>query len=174
MQYKWRTSIKPAYKWRCVLRASFFGGIGVIILVAAGSFMPVAQLSIWGLPLLLIAGALITWSMLPYRRMTRLENAPDELWVNSTGDLVYAKQSTPIFTIPRSTIDKVFYIDKPKNYGICIGIKSPTPEKVRVHNPGFNFQAFRKSSIHTYGCDIFLPWFSERTFQELQEYLQEV
>lgn len=173
MQYKWRSSIKPTYKWRCVLRAALVGGVGIILLVAGGAFTPVHQLSLWGLPLLLLSGGLITWSMLPYRRMVQLENAPDELWINSRGDLVYAKKSTPIFTVPQQTIEKIFYIEKPSIYGICLHLKPSLSEKVRIHYTSFDFRSFRKNSVHLYGCDIFFPLFSDRTFRELDSYLGE-
>ena len=167
MQQKWRTSITSAYKRRCVLRASFVGGFGVACLVAGGSFMPLEWLSIWGLPLLVGAGGLITWSMLPYRRTTRLENKPDELWLNASGSLTYAKGGSPTLTVPEIAVEKMFYIAKPNIYGICIAIKPHPPEKVRVHDVDFNYSQFQQDNIRKYGCEIFLSFFSERTFNDI-------
>lgn len=171
MQEKWRTSITAAYKRRCVLRAAFIGGIGVAALVAGGSFMPVDELSIFGFPLLLVAGGLMTWSMLPYRKMTRLEDKPDELWISPKGAIVYAKGGNPTLTIPEIAISKIFYIDKPDIYGICISIKPQPLEKVRIHDGSLDYAHFQYSNIRTYGCDIFLPFFSARTCEAIKEYI---
>lgn len=173
MQDKWRTTIRPGYKLRLVLKASFGGGTGIACLVGVGAFMPLELLKVWGFPVLVAASTLIAWSMLPYRRMTRLENNPDELWTNSNGDLVYAVQKSPIMTIPLGAIDKCFYIDKPQDYGIAIAIKPHPSQKIRVHNSGLDFRAYQQATVLRYGCDIFLPFFSERSFKNISEFLAE-
>lgn len=169
---KWRTMIRPGYKRKQVFKASIGGGIGAAILLAAGAVMPLNQLEVWGLSLFVGAGALIVWSMLPYRRMVQMENIPDELWINTKGDLVYAKNSQPILSIPQHAIDKCFYIDNSDVYGIAVTIKMPPMKKISVHDSGFNFKAFQHACVYQYGCDLFFPFFSKRSFQSLQEYRQ--
>lgn len=143
-------------------------------LVAAGSLMPVSELNIWGLPLFLAAGALIAWSMQPYRQLCLLENQPDELWLDEKKALVYAKKSIPILSIPLPSIEKFFFLQKPHIYGICISTYAHPPEKIRIHLHSVDFARMRQSALRNYGCDIFLPFFSQRTFQELQDACEEL
>lgn len=163
--------VAPSYKRRVVLKASFGGGIGVSALVAAGAFMPQAELNFWGLPLLIVAGALITWCMLPYRRMTELENSPDELWINAKNELVYAKKNHPLFSVPLSAIEKIFYTDRGNEYGICLKTAPHPAQKIRIHHINLDFNALRQTAIRKHGCDIFLPFFSKRTYDDLKEHL---
>jgi hypothetical protein len=124
MEHKWRTSIIPSYKRRCVLKASFAGGLGVAVLVGAGSFMPVSLLEWWGLPIFGAAGALIVWSMLPYRQLTQLENKPDELWLNADESLTYAKKGIPTLTFMASAFP---CIHRRKKKSVCMIQTCSTP-----------------------------------------------
>lgn len=172
MQFKWRTSINPAFRKRSLFKASTVSGLAIFLLAIAGSMMPLQLLSEWGFLMLLICGTLITWSMLPYRKLERLESNPDYLWTNSKGDLVYGKQDLPILTIPLQSIDTSFFIDKKNIYGIGIVLHSHPQEKIRIHQVSFNFKTLQTSSLRKYGCDIFLPYFSERSFNELLIYTE--
>jgi hypothetical protein len=171
MQHKWRTVVLPAYKRRLILKASIGGGFGVSFLVATGTFMPLSDLQIWGLPIFAASTLLIAWSLRPYQKIVQMENTPDELWTDARGNLVYAKRKIPLLTIPLAAIKNYFYIDKPKEYGIAITIKAQPKEKIRVHNNALDFRAFQQVCIQQQGCDLFLPFFSKRVFDELQEYL---
>ena len=174
MTNKWRTAITSTFKRQCVLRASLGGGLGVMILVGAGSFLPLQFLESWGLPLFFASLGLITWSMLPYKQLVQLENKPDELWLNTKGDIVYAKKGIPTFTVPQNSLEKMFFIQKTNEYGICLSIKQHPREKVRIHNPNFDYATINHKNLRKYGCDIFLPFFSERTFKDLQDTLNEL
>lgn len=173
IEAKWRTCIKPEYKKHCVLKASIVGGLGVCGLVAAGSFGSLPFLSTWGLPIFLLCGGLIAWSMQPYRRMVKSENQPDELWINAKDELIYVKEQKPVFTVPLTAINTLFYFDKPSGYGICLSLKLKHPTKIRVHDLSYPFARMQKNTIRQQGCDIFFPFFSERALKELKEYLPE-
>ena len=55
-------------------------------------------------------------------------------------------------------------------YGMAIWLKRPIGDRVKVLEPHFNFAVFTAHSAeHFQGCDLFLPYFSERTIGEFQQ-----
>lgn len=146
---KLRTSIKTPLMRRVVLRGSFLALLGAAILLYAGVVMPVDSLSIWGLPLLLVSGSLITLGLLPYRKLTRLEKKPDELII-SENQIQYIVRGKSSLTIPQQNIARTAYVEHGNMYGICVWLKHPTPNKNSRY-------------------DLFFPYFSEKAALTLQE-----
>lgn len=158
---KLRSSIKTSLMRHTLMKGTLLAIVGAGILVYAGIVMPKDTLSLWGLPLLLISGGLITWGMLPYRKLTRLEKKPDEL-VLTNSHLHYLPGGKPALTIPQQSIERIAYLDRGTIYGIAIELKHPSPEKVIVQN-NFNAEQFEKRSRERYDCDLFFPFFSENS-----------
>jgi hypothetical protein len=144
-----RSSIRPSLKHSLLQRGTFLGFIGGLLFLLAGIFLPLPQLSIWGLPVLGAAFALITAGLLPYRRLSHLEMHPHEISLTEQR-LRFSRSGKPSFTLPLSCIKRIDYRDAPRHYGIAIWLKNPLPAKE--------------------GCDIFLPYFSKRSFDEMKEF----
>lgn len=118
-----RSSIKPALMRHILMRGSCISGIGVIILLLSGAYLSPDHLKIWGLPIFIAGIALITWGMLPYRRLRHLELHPYRITVDAEGSLQFSKDSKPIFTTPIEAIAQINYIEKKHLYGIEITLK---------------------------------------------------
>jgi hypothetical protein len=120
---KLRSSIKAELMQKSLFRGSMIGGVGVIILFLSGAFLPVHALSVWGIPLFFLSMGLITFGMLPYRKLTRLEKVPDEILLSSKDILIYRRRGKIIFTTPLSSIKSCTYKDDESIYGIEISMK---------------------------------------------------
>lgn len=168
-----RASISSA-----LLRATLFRGfavalIGICILLVAGSYLPVESLHKWGWGLFLIALGLITWGMLPYRRLSRLQVKPDELVLLDQNHMTYVQRGKKILTIPVSSIAQMRYISHPSAYGIAIWLK-PSPSKPVIAHQAFKeVEQMRKQGQRINKADVFLPYFNQRAYDELMDWLFE-
>lgn len=158
-----RSSIHSSMMKSMVWRSTVLAGAGALILVGAGAFMPFRLLSEWGLPIFLGGIILITCGMRPYRRLKQLEMNPytlviEEKWVH------LSVKGNSLFSIPLEDIEKVQYVEKGRRYGIGLDFKRPLPQKIIVHaNKPLNGNFKQK------GSDLFLPYFSKRSCETLQE-----
>lgn len=127
--------------------------IGIAIFLYAGVVMPITLLKSWGLPLFLIGIGLITWGLLPYRRLTRLEKKPDQITLIGMEFLEFYSRGQKKMSVPLQDILKTDYVSSPSNYGIAIWLK---------HNP-----------IPNPAPDFFFRYFSERGYRELHDWLSD-
>lgn len=162
-----RSTIQPALMRSSLMRGTCLAALGASTLLAAGGFLPSDQMTVWGLPLFLTSLTLITWGLLPYRRLRRLEMQPYQLTVDDEW-LHFTAGGRRRLSIPWASIAKLDYCGKKRNYGIGIVLKKPLPEKIIVHgtNTGFSKTPWLTSA----GCDIFMPYFSARSYQTLVDY----
>jgi hypothetical protein len=167
---KLRNSIKPALIHFTLIRGTVLGAIGICLILYTGIFLPPIALQYWGSLILLVGGGLITWGLLPYRRLRRLEVKPYEIVAVENKALHYLSNGKSLFSIPTQSIHRITYFEKNKDYGIAIHLKYPLPEKIRVQDVRFNFDAFQKKSLKKYDCDLFLPYFSERSWRALKDF----
>lgn len=165
---KLRSSIKPSLKKSVILRGSLLSALGVALWLFSGIFFSITTLSTWGWPIFLIGGILITIGLLPYRKLSRLENNPHEIVITDLDEL-YFSMGTPIFKIHLEKIEEMAFLDDEKRYGIGIWIKKPIDKNVIVLHPTLDFNAYLADCQKRYFCDIFFPYFSKRSFQELEE-----
>jgi len=164
-----RTAIKPELKSAALKRGGWIAAAGAVMIVLGGTMLPLAYLKIWGLPLFLAGLVLIAIGWLPYRQLQRLELKPHSL--DYDGEyFLFVKDGKPLFKIPESSIAKLEYVEKEHLYGLAIWLKKPVEEKVRVLQARFNFEAFVSDSASRFqGCDLFLPYFTERSVKCLLE-----
>lgn len=102
---KIRSSVCSQLMKSTLLKGTFLAGIGILIIVLAGIFLPLQDMTIFGLPLYALGCGLIAFGLIPYRRLTALEKSPNELWyqeipdtpANKNEEVIYAsaKGSTP-------------------------------------------------------------------------------
>jgi hypothetical protein len=114
---------------------------------------------------------MITLGLLPYKRLKRLEEKPNTITIEGEEWLHFSAKGKSLFSIPIPSIDHISYTNKTNHYGIAVFLKDPLPKKLRVQDTHFDLAAFYKQSHNQYQCDLFLPYFSQRSFNALQEYL---
>ncbi len=138
-----RSSIKPE-----LLRSKLYYGtslafIGMLLWLYAGIFMPVEALKIWGLPLAIIGITLITIGLLPYRKLKRLVDQPNQVII-TTSSLTYLERQKVRKEILISDIKAISFFDEGSHYGIILKLDKE---------------------------DLLLPFFNARVERELNEWL---
>ena len=165
-----RSIVKPSLnKMPRFLRGSYSGALGVALWLYGGIFLSTSSLTFWGWPIFLIGLILIAWGLLPYRKLTRLENNPNEIILTDLEELYFSMQGTSTFKIALENIEEMAYLDDNSHYGIGLWIKSPKTKHIIVLHPTLDFQAYLKDCQKRYFCDVFFPNFSKRSFKELEE-----
>lgn len=167
---KIRNSIHPAVMRNAVMKGTLLGIIGIGFWIC-GLFLPVSILKYWGMPLFLFGGGLITWGLLPYRRLRALENSPNELVALENKYIQYKSKGRDILKIPVESIHEMKFVEQGTEYGIGILLKDPIPEKILIHDASFNIDKFQENSLVYYKSDLYFPYFSKRSFQELQNFI---
>lgn len=161
-----RSTIKPSLLRRVLLRGSILAILGACILLYANIFISVDELSTWGLLIVCIALTLIAIGLIPYRKLTRLERHPYEMI--AAEQIVTLKKDNPLFSFPINSIEKIAYIEQDNSYGIGIWLKNP--EKILLHIPKFEMNRFKLKTQQHDSCDLFLPYFSERSCKSLEDF----
>jgi hypothetical protein len=151
-----------------LLRGSAIAGIGALILLIAGATVPPQDLSIWGWPIIIVSFGLIAIGLIPYRRLSRLEDKPSKLVLTDDNEIIYIVNDRKRVTIPYDSIEKMEYLKNSNIYGIGLWLKKNNNLKPVVHDPLFNAIGHQKIAQKRFGCDLFLPFFSERALAELQ------
>lgn len=163
-----RSTIYPQIMRKTLFRGVFVGLLGILIIIYAGIAIPEKTLSVWGFPLFMLGIGLLTFGLIPYRRLTRLESKPDELIVTDSNDLEFYSKATILMHIPIESIERVEYLKKNQLYGVGVWLKRNQSSKKVVFHPNFDIAAFQKRADR-FGADLFFPYFSERSVKELQE-----
>lgn len=173
---KLRSSIKPALLRTSVIKGTICAVIGMGLLLFATLFLSVAEMSRWGFLLFTGACGLLVYGLLPYRKLTRLESKPHLLSIDANHAITFESHAIKEFQIPRGAIDHCDYFDNQKSYGIQIWLSPERViwEKIIVFNRNLDMQEFQLQSKKNYGCDLFLPYFTERSYKELKSCLYDV
>lgn len=149
------------------MRGTLIAGVGGGLFLGGGLYLTPETLSVWGLPLFVVAMGLMAFGLIPYRRLCRLEVNPYEAVPSDEGITFYA-QKKKRFTIPRASIERMAFCEKGRAYGIGVWLKQPLPEKVVVHEKGPVLHSYRKWARKRFGCDLFLPYFTKRGLAQLE------
>lgn len=165
-----RSSITSALKQLILLRGTAFAALGGAIILYCGAFLSVKTLSMWGLAALLLGLILIALGLIPYRKLSRLEVNPYEIVVDDNFCLFFLSKKKPLFALAMKDIEKMEYVDGKKRYGIALCMKKSHQTIHPLHS--FDVEAFQRSSKKMMSCDLFLPYFSKRSYAELQELQQ--
>lgn len=167
-----RSVIKPELFRLTLKRGGWIAAAGAFILVLGGTFLPLAYLKVWGVPLFFAGLILIAIGWLPYRRLQRLEVNPNLLQYDGEF-LIFAREGKPLFKIPEKSIAKFEYVEKEALYGAAIWLKKPVEDKVRILQSRFNLEAFIVDSASRFSCDLFLPYFTKMSIQEIKDLLEQ-
>lgn len=160
---KYRSSIHSPLLKKALLQGSCLAGLGAFLLLT-GTFLPLGILKVWGPFIFLISLALIGWGLIPYRRLKQLETEPHEILL-SNNQLLFCWRKKPVFAIQLEGIKKAVFISSRDGYGIGVSLIDSSLRYVQICDEKFDITRFQQQSIKRYGCDLFLPYFSERTFQ---------
>jgi hypothetical protein len=164
------SGIRSTLKRRVLFRGIIFALIGVILWVVCGALVPERQLSIWG-PVIFFAGGLcIALGLVPYRRLTDLENRPHRLGV-SDDTLHFSHKGKLLFSIPIEAITKTEYRNGDSLYGIAIWLM-PQAE-IHAHRSTICSEHYMKEVRRKHECDLFLPDFGAHTYERLKELVEE-
>jgi len=161
------STIKPVFMRAALMKGSLTAGSGVLLLAYCGTFIPADTLQVWGIPILLVGGLLITAGLLPYRKLCSMESNPSELVVVDGEFVQYIAGGKQVYSIPIESIDRYNYVDTDKEYGIAIHLHKEILKKIIIHNRKFNMELHQRDSQQKYGCDVFVPYFSRRAFTRI-------
>jgi hypothetical protein len=167
-----RASISSQVMRRVLFKGFTIALMGIMGLLFGTIFIPLSLMKIWGLSLFLVCLGLITFGLLPYRRLSRLQAKPDELSINSLNELSYYSRGRKIMTLPLNSIIKMTYIQHPMNYGIALWLKSTKNLALKTHQSSF-VDILRQKGEKIGGADLFLPYFNERAYHELVDLQKE-
>ncbi|MFZ0565073.1 MAG: hypothetical protein WAM28_02660 [Chlamydiales bacterium] len=171
--YTIRSSISPQLIGRTLKKGGFIAAAGAFLIILGGTFLPINQLKIWGIPIFLVGMVLIAIGFLPFKKLYRVQCKPHELSYDGES-FIFLERGKPLFKIPEASIQKIAYLEKNNLYGLAIWLKHPIVEKVRVLQPHFDIEAFTRDSATRFeGCDLFLPYFTQRSWQNMESVYQE-
>lgn len=139
------SSIKKELMQQQLVRGSAIAVFGAIILVFGGTWVPQNSLAYWGLPLFLVGIGLITWGMLPYRKLKQLEEHPYVVKIEN-GTMHCFKSGREVYQLHLEQVKSVEYVDDERHYGIKI--------------------AMRPSE------SLFLPYFSKHSFEMIKSRIE--
>jgi len=159
-----KTAVNSKIKKDALLNGTLLAGLGMLILIGGSVSFSKEQLSQYGFLIFVFGIALITLGMMPYRKLVRIENCPDEIHVNDDHTWVYYVKGKKLAEIPQETMESVNFIARDPSYGICIHFKKNSSSKVKVSDSDTQLQ------INKFGCDLFMPYFTERSVHQLNEH----
>lgn len=145
------SSVHPSLLKKVLFKGFLLGLIGVLIILFSGTFLPPNILKIWGVWVFILGITLIAWGLIPYRKLSRLAAKPNQILV-SKDHLEYYSGGILKMSLLLQTIEKWDFIQQGTMYGIRIEIKSKSNDLEKE--------------------EIFLPYFSKRSFNELKEMIE--
>jgi len=165
---KLRTSIRNSLKKKLLFRGSLFAVIGAAILIYMAVAFSVHQLQVWGFALWSISILLIAFGLVPLKRINRLETRPHEILLSSDRELAFFLNKRKEVTLPFDRIEKIEFYDDGRIYGIAFHLKAPCrqPGFEWIYLPQIWWIKWKTQS------QLFLPFFTKRSFNELQEHLE--
>lgn len=89
---KIRSSICSQLMKSTLLKGTLLAGLGIFVITLAAIFLSPEYLTTYGLPLFAIGCGMITFGLLPYRRLTLLEKCPNEIWYKEALPTVSTKR----------------------------------------------------------------------------------
>jgi hypothetical protein len=165
------SSIKPSLMKKTLFKGTFIAFLGMIPMFYSTLYLPPSILSYWGILIFFVGLGMIALGMLPYRRLTFLENHPNKLSLINNEGMIYFQKEKKTFTIPFSAVEKMVYVEEGSFYGISICLKQTPHEKIIVHNPSFDMNRYQKYSRKWYQCDLFIPYFTKRSYDQIASHL---
>lgn len=159
------STVTPSLLRKTLLKSFAISLLGLLILLGGGIFVHPTLLKTWGGIIFIVGLGLITFGWLPYRRLTYLAAKPNQIRITSEPSFQFISRGHMIFNLPINTIKKLIYVKDQKNYGIGIQLMPDFKKQLKGKN------LYLSPSPQNPSLDLFLPYFSQRSFDELREYL---
>lgn len=167
------SSIPPILLKKTLLKGSLLAIVGALIFVFAGSFLSPLYMKQWGWTIYPGCLTLIAYGLIPYRRMSRLVLKPDQLIAKGKEDLEFFSKGEKIFRIPFSIIQDIHYIEQNTLHGIGMKLDPESIEGFIKQFPKSKKLLSTNIRIHPLDYDLFFPFFTQRSFNELKEWQAE-
>jgi hypothetical protein len=167
-----RSSISSQLLKTTLFRGFAIACIGLLVLLVAGSLFPVDFLHTWGWILFLLGLGCITYGMLPYRSLSRLQMKPDELILLDSNHIAFSRRGRKLLTLPIQSIAHISYISHPQLYGIAMRLKTAPIDPIRIHQSSKEIERIRRQG-DMHHADLFFPYFNQRGYNELLEWTEE-
>lgn len=165
-----RTTIKSNLKRKVLFRGSLISILGAIAILTGG-FISKGLLMIWGIPLYIVGILFIAIGLIPHRKLQQLENNPNEININEELLFTFRSRGKPVFSTPVIAFKRFEYFEKDLDYGIRAWFDQPPTHDIVIYDSDFNLEKLHKKAIKHYGCDLFFPYFSQRSHRELAEFI---
>ncbi len=163
------TSISKEAVQKALRKGMFFASIGAFILVFAGVQLSVQQLGKWGGMLFLIGMGLITWGLLPYRKLSSMQLNPNRMMLNQSLEAVYFIKNQKALSFSIASIASSEWIVDQGIPGILVKFKETLTPPLTIYSGIKEAKKMRKRAKQRKG-DIFFPHFSQASFRIWQEW----
>lgn len=164
------SSVSTRLSKRTLFRGCLIAFFGIMILLATGSLLPIDFLQPWGGSLFLVGIGLITFGLLPYRRLSKLQLNPNKLVLINNDQAIYFQSGKKLFTFSLESIEKIKYLSRPNFYGVAIWLKKPPLQPVIIHQCPKIVKKMRRQGREIDHADLFFSYFNEYGFNELLEW----
>lgn len=168
-----RSSIQPKLLQFTLWRGTCLACAGALLLNISAIFFPSNILKYWGFPIFLLSIFFVALGLIPYLRLRKLENSPNTLIINNGEYLFFSTSEKPLFSIPLTAIEECIFIKKKHLYGIKIRLNNPLKKRIITYSP-FDFNPYIRVSQKNNECNLFLPYFTKRSFDALKRELSEL
>lgn len=109
---------------------------------------------------------LITLGLRPYRQLSQLELRPHALIFDGKS-YTFARKGKPLFSIPKENIARFGHFEKELLYGIAIDLCGQANLLQKFDMPAFVIDSRCRAN-----CDLFLPYFTQKSFELYKSYSQ--
>lgn len=162
---KLHSSVKTAFLNTVLFKGAIFSFLGSFLLISS-LFMPLNFLSTYGFILLIIASYLIGKGLYPYQKLKMLQIQPHEIYLDDK-NLIFSWKKKPAFMISLELIEKVTFQENSYASGICLNLKKHFIKEAKIIDQRFDLTLFVQNCQTEYGCDLFFPYFSKKSFLEV-------
>ena len=161
---------------KALIQGSIIAATGMALLVFSGIFLPAQQLKYLGSFFILTALLLITLGLYPFQQLKKLEITPHEIQVLDEDQFLFLWKRKPVFAVSFESIKNLSYYEVGNQYGISLSLKRDCRgdfEGVSLIDSNFDLTKYQDSCQKKYGCNLFLPYFSKRSFETFMSYVQD-
>lgn len=147
---------------------AFLGALGLLY---SGIFLSLSELQRWGFLIFLLSIGLVTYGLLPYRSLCRLQINPAQFVINAESLAFYSKRKK-LLTLPLRSVAEIRYISDSMNYGIAVYFK-PRSSPIVIHENLKEVQKLRQKGVKV-GASLFFPYFNRHAYNELNSTLDDI
>ncbi|WP_148300653.1 cell division protein CrgA [Candidatus Protochlamydia sp. R18] len=166
-----RTAIPEKWIKKRLWKGIVWSLLGLIPMIYVGGFAELPFLQKWGIWAFLIGFGLITAGLVPYKKLISIQQKPHELRLSETDQIDYYLKGKKVLGLPISSIKQIEYYNKDQDFGIIVRLKVPLANPFIIYSHSFSLVNFQKKSFLVEKADIFFPYFTQRSFDELQTWL---